>query len=383
MDLSFHPSPPTVGVEIELALVDKVSLDLTDRVQPLIQPFVGHPDVKPEVFRCAIEVTSPPGRSTSELEAGLLALLADVRRRAGEIGVRLHGGGTHPFSSRYVGVTPEPRFLEAERAGRYLSHTNVTFSTHVHVGMPSAPGCVRALVCLRGAVPALLALSASSPLFHGVDTGFCSFRHRLLAGLRNYGVPPHFDSWEDVESTFTLAERAGIAPTLRDVHWDLRPRPDLGTLELRVLDAQPRVRGSLGLAALVHALLVYALEADQPELGGRLVPPLPWWVEKENGFRASRDGLDAELVVDRGGATRSARDVVVGLFALAAPIAAQLGESEHLRAALDLLEGGTEAERLRARLHRGSRPDEIVAALVQSLDGELDSRRDLGAAPSS
>ena len=120
----------------------------------------------------------------------------------------------------------------------YLSYW-LTFAQHVHVGMPSGDEAVAIAKMLKPYLPILLALSANSPFWQGYDTGYASFRQRLLASRETYGLPPSFKNWQDFVNFFDSVKHAGVVETIRDLHWDLRLQPHWGTLEVRVMDTQP------------------------------------------------------------------------------------------------------------------------------------------------
>lgn len=362
---------PTVGVELEWHLIDARSLLLADAVLDVLAAFRGDPHVKPELLQCALEVTSPPADSVSDLRAPLLARLLAVRARCDELGVRLVGGATTGLPSGLRRVTPTERYLRVSDTGMFLSQRlQATCALHVHVGMPSGDAAIALTERARGVLPALLALSSSSPFWDGFDTGFASFRHRLLAMTPNYGAPPRLSSVADLERVMEAGRRAGILESYRDVHWDLRPRPDFGTLELRVFDAQPTLSASLSLAALAHALFTALLREDVA-LDEYLIPPLPPWMERENAFRASRFGLDACLFVDESGDTRGVREVLVGVLSALAPTAVELGEGAELEGAIDLLLEGSWADRARRLLSRHGSLSRVTAALADALDEDL------------
>lgn len=371
MSVPFPSKSPTVGVELEWHLVDARSFTLADAVLDVLEAFPDDPHVKPELLQCALEITSEPAESVADLRAPLLERLLAVRRRCDEVGVRLCGGATSGMPSGLRHVTPTERYLRVSNTGMFLSQRlQATCALHVHVGMPSGDAAVALTERVRGILPALLALSSSSPFWDGFDTGFASFRHRLLAMTPNYGSPPRLSSSDDLERVMEAGRRAGILESYRDVHWDLRPRPDFGTLELRVFDAQPTLSSSLALAALAHSLFV-ALLRDDISLDEYLIPPLPSWMERENAFRASRFGLDTQLFVDDAGQTRSAREVLVGVLSALAPTAVELGEGAELEGAIDLLLEGNWAERARTLLSRYGSFSRVTAALADALDEDL------------
>lgn len=360
-----------MGVELEWHLVDARRFTLSDAILEVLAAFPGDAFIKPELLQCAIEITAGPADNVADLRAPLLTRLLAVRRRCDELGLRLCGGATCGMPSGLRNVTPTDRYLRVSHTGMFLTQRlQATCALHVHIGVPSGEAAVAVLDRARGTLPALLALSSSSPFWDGFDTGFSSFRHRLLAMTPNYGLPPHIESIDELEHVLAAGRRAGILETYRDVHWDLRPRPDFGTLELRVFDAQPTLSASLSLAALAHSFVV-ALLREEPALDEHLVPSLPSWMERENAFRASRFGVEAMLFVDEDGATRSARETLVGILSALAPIAVELGEGAELEGAIDLLLEGCWAERARQLLaHHGSLA-RVTAALADALDEDL------------
>lgn len=370
---TFLPSPPTVGIELEWQLVDRSTLDLRDEVMPLIDVFRDEPCVKPEVLAAAVETITPPGESTVTLRPGLRDLVARVSDAASRLGIALVGAGTHPFCERLIPITPLPRYLEMERAQGYLVHGFVVYSLQVHVGMPSAEVAVRVMRELRGFLPVLLALSASSPLFHGYETPFGSYRRRILASARSYGMPPVFEDWQDFVRFLDGVERASVFGSFREMHWDARLRPDFGTIEVRVMDAQPTLDRSLALAALVHSLLVHLASTTRPD--PHSISTLPWWFEKENAFRSSHDGLEASFICDANGTVTPLRRVADDLFDLVAPTARALGEEEDLaRARVVLAEGPSYVSQL-ALFRRSGSTREVVRALANELLDEIGRER--------
>lgn len=366
---TFRSSPPTVGIELEWQLVDTSTFDLRDGVVPLCELLRDEPCVKPELLQAAVETITLPGESTAALRPALHALLARLVDAAMPLGMTLVGAGLHPFCDRLVPITPLPRYLAMEDAHGYLAHTHVTFALQTHVGMPSGEVAARVARDLRPFLPVLLALSASSPFFHGHETTFASFRQRVLAASRSYGAPPRFDDWDEFLRFVDTVERAHMFASYRDMHWDVRIRPDFGTLEVRIMDAQPTIGRSLALAALVHALVVH-LASGKP-VDGCFLAPIPWWLEKENAYRASHDGIEAVLVCDAGGGSRPLRRVAEDLFDVVAPTARALGEEEDLAAARAMLTAARSDVEQLAVFRRTDSTREVVRELANELLEEL------------
>jgi carboxylate-amine ligase len=73
----------------------------------------------------------------------------------------------------------------------------------------------------------------------------------------------------------------------------VRPHPNLGTVEVRVMDSQTHVEHTLGLAALVQAL-VHEL-SEHFDAHGHL-SSYPFEMLDENKWLAARHGLEGDLV---------------------------------------------------------------------------------------
>ncbi|BCX81465.1 glutamate---cysteine ligase/carboxylate-amine ligase [Methylomarinovum caldicuralii] len=319
--LQFRSSRPfTIGVEWELQLLDAAGLDLADRVLPVLEAFPDSPWIKPEFIQSCVEINSRPCDDIDALQAHLQTVVATLQRRCAGLGLALAGAGTHPFCRRLALITPLPRYLRQKKAYGYLARNQITFATHVHLGMADAETAIALMNDLRAYLPVLLALGANSPFWRGYETGFACYRQRILASGRSYGMPPGFDSWNEFCRFYRVTRKAGVFESVRDIHWDLRPRPVLGTLEVRVLDAQSRLEDVLALAAFVRCLARWLLQTPAAARPPELPRPLPWWLEKENYFQANRLGLGAAYI-DAEGGVRPLRTIAVTLCDLLAQCA--------------------------------------------------------------
>jgi carboxylate-amine ligase len=371
--LEVKPSKPySVGLELELQLVNAGTLDLVDGILPLLEFFPGSDYVKPEFIQNTVEVSSRVCDGPAELASHLTDLVNAVSERCEMLGMRLCGAGSHPFCERLALITPLPRYLRLRNTGGYLSYTQIVFALHIHVGLRSGAEILHAMRLLRPYLPVLIALSANSPFWRGYDTGFASYRHRILAATRSYGIPPSFDTWSEFVRFFEASRAAGIFPTLRDIHWDLRPRPDLGTLEVRAMDSQWSLTTTVALAIFVRALVRFLLEHKEPlpETGG-ILQALPDWIEKENHFQASRSGLDAPYISNPEGDSRRLGDVVQETLDVIRSSDLAPGEDEWLHAAGRMIEqGGGYGIQERVFKDSGSLKS-VVGALVQTLDDDI------------
>jgi carboxylate-amine ligase len=375
-DLQFKSCPQfSLGMEIELQLLNSDTLQLVDGILPLLAQVPENSWMQAEFNQAMVEITSEVCSNIPELEANILAILHDLKARCQELGMTICTAGTHPCCDRFATITPFPRYLNQQTASGYLADLMMTFAVQIHVGMPSGDAAIEIMGRLKPYLPILLALSASSPFWWSHDTSFASYRHRFLSSMRTYGISPSFKNWQDFANFFTTAQYAGMFEIIRDIHWDVRPQPDLGTLEIRVMDAQPTIRESMMLAAFLHSLIVDLHHHCQGKQTGFLLTPLPWLIEKENYFRASRWGLDANYIEDEQGNSRPIRNIVKDILNALAETADTLGNTSYLLQLETRLAQGASYIRQRRVLENTGSVKAVVASLVRELEDELASTK--------
>lgn len=370
--MKFNASEPlTVGAEIEWQLLDAETLDLTDGIMRLMDYYPRSRVVKPEFAQNMVETTSPVCANAGELHSDLLDLVADLAGHCHELHMRICGAGTHAFGRQLALVTPMPRYRRIEQSTGYLAHTLLTFATHVHLGMPSGEVAIKTKNALRRYLPLLIALSAASPFWRGYDTGYVAYRHRILAATRSFGLPPTFSDWDDYAHFFRTMKRAGTFKGIRDIHWDIRPHHDFGTIEIRAMDAQATVLDAAALAAFLRAL-VFHLWSEPDE--DKLPRPLPWWIEKENHFQASRLGLDAPYVADREGRIIPLSELWDQVIERVHPAARSMGEAGYVDHLIRRVKTGLSHQRQHRCLEECGSVNAATAALVGELEQELSAR---------
>ena len=322
----------TMGVELELQLVDLTDFDLTAAAADMLfllgkQPFPG--DVKPEITESMIEISTDVHTDYG----ALLGQLGRMRNALVEAGDRLNvgicGGGTHPFQRwSEQRIFDKPRFQELSALYGYLAKQFTVFGQHVHIGCASADEGLYLLHALNRYLPHFIALSASSPFLQGVDTLFDSARLNSVFAFPLSGRAPFLLRWEDfAEGYFAKMESTGVVKSMKDFYWDIRPKPEYGTIELRVCDTPLSVERAAALAAYLQALCRMLREQGEP------VSEDDYLVYNYNRFQACRFGLDATLVHPRRHETLALRDDVLATLNQLAPHAAVLGST----GALDVL----------------------------------------------
>jgi glutamate---cysteine ligase / carboxylate-amine ligase len=289
-----------------------------------------------------VEVATGVAATVDEAIADLRNLRGRLRDAAGERDAVIASAGTHPFSRyEHQEVTDEPRYQDLIESMRWIAERELIFGLHVHVGLDSPEKAIACANGLRTYLPELLALSANSPFWQGRQTGLASTRVKVFEPFPRAGLPPAFASYEEFE---LLVERGIKTNSFEDytyIWWDLRPHPRLGTIELRICDAQTRIDSVAAIAALTQALVATMAAAfDRGE------PPAtePITLIAENKWRAARDGLDAKLIDFANDTERPAREALRRLVELSRPAAEELGCAPQLDLVEGLLERGTGAD---------------------------------------
>ena len=360
METNFGRSNPySVGIEEELQILDDDSHELTSRVEPILDSFKGEvveSRVKPEVLQSMIEVsTKIAGRVTHAID-DLADLRERVRSAAADQDALIASAGTHPFSRcDDQRLTVRPRYARIERRLRAIVIRQPAFGLHVHVGVSSADKAIACADGLRSALPEFLALSANSPFWQGQPTEFASTRASIRESFPRSGIPPALSSMADFEDLVDEGVRTGCFPDYTYLWWDVRPHPRLGTVELRVCDAQTRLESTAGIAALAQSLVATIGTAFQCGATQPTAPPL---LLAENKWRAARDGLKARLIDCETGTDRPAVDAIRALVERCEPTAEALGCAEELELVERILVGGSGADdQLRVYAETGSLGD--------------------------
>ena len=285
----------TLGVELELQLVSLSDFDLTSASPDMLEllgrkPFPGN--VTPEITQSMIEVSS----SVQKDHPALLGQLTEIRDALVRAGARLNvgvaGGGTHPFQQwTDRRIFKKPRFTEVSALYGYLSKQFTVFGQHVHLGCTDGDDALYLLHALSRYVPHFIALAASSPFVQGRDTLFNSARLNSVSAFPLSGRAPFLLTWTQFEDYFAKMERTGVVKSMKDFYWDLRPKPEYGTIELRVCDTPLTVERAAALAWYLQALCRWLLEREGP-------PPVEddYLVYSYNRFQACRFGLDGTIV---------------------------------------------------------------------------------------
>ncbi|MFA5583605.1 MAG: YbdK family carboxylate-amine ligase [Bacteriovoracaceae bacterium] len=357
-----------IGIEIEYQLLDEATLDLTDQVDLLLSEIGEDESVGPEVFQSCIEIKTPPVFNTGEAYRYFHEKLQTINYHAGALGIRLCSLGVHPFNQKISKTTNRERYLALEKEYPYITHNQLNFATHVHISMDSLEQTLSVMNGMRPLIPLFMAVSASCPFWKGEETGFASFRQYLLKHNFNGGIPPHLETPEQFRNYCRAALNAKAIHSLKDIHWDIKPRPDLGTLEVRMMDALPSLEEAMAISALAHCT-VRALKRISLE---KLIPDVFWsflprWAEEVNYFQAIHFGIDASFIISQEGKTLPLREMVNTLVSAIKPFALEVNELEDINNLERMLEEGLPYQKLtKLYFETGSLKEVVNSTTVDS-----------------
>jgi carboxylate-amine ligase len=335
----------TLGIEEELMILDPRDWGLTNGIQTLLEETGDEEHIKPELLESVLEIATSPAQDIREAGEMLRRLRATVRTAAERRGLAIGSAGTHPFALwEDQRVTQRERYRELVATLHFVARRELIFGLHVHVGVDSAEKAIHVANGMREHIALLLALSANSPFWRARHTGLASARMPIFRAFPRVGLPPAYAGWEDFESRIDFLIEARAIEDYTWMWYDVRPHPNFGTVEVRAMDAQTRIEHTLGLAALIQALVREL--SEHYEADGEL-PRVPDEAIDANRWLAARFGLEGELIDLPSTKRVPARELAGRLVERAVPHARALGAEAELDGVRDLIEHGTGAQRQR------------------------------------
>jgi carboxylate-amine ligase len=314
----------TMGVELELQLIDRRTGDLTRGASDLIalvgrQSFPGN--VTPEITESMLEVSTSIQHAFDPLRAQLLAMRDALVVGADRLDLEIAGGGTHPFQRWYDRqIYDRPRFRHVAGLYGYLAKQFTVFGQHVHIGCGNGTQALWLLHRLSVYIPQFIALAASSPYFQGVDTAYDCSRLNSVYAFPLSGRAPFLTDWAAFERFFGRLKALGVVESMKDFYWDIRPKPEYGTIEVRVFDTPLTVERAAVLAAYVQVICRMLLENPAPPDSEEI-----YITYNYNRFQACRFGLEGQLIDGATGAVRPVHQEVLATLDRVHPHARELG----------------------------------------------------------
>ena len=366
LDHKFGGTAFTLGIEEELMICDAETLELAQAIDVILAdlPEDLPGEVKPELMQSVLEIATRPCQDITEAADQLRQLRRCVREVAARNGLAIGAAGTHP-SAHYEDqlIVDHPRYRELTAELRWIAEQELVFGTHVHVGIDDPEKAIYVADGMRGYLPLLLGMSSNSPFWQGKTTGLMSSRTPVFRAFPRVGIPPYYGTWQIYSHRVEQMMRGGAIDDYTYLWWDVRPHPNLGTVELRVFDQQTRVEHTIGFAAFAQALARrLALEYEEA------VPSIEYPREliDDNKVRAAVVGIEGELIDFDQGLEVPAEEMTLGVIEDLRESARELGCEDELLRLNDLVDQGTGARRqlnwLQDQGEIGGLMTEIVAA---------------------
>jgi len=351
----------TLGIEEELMILDAETLELSNGIEAMLEAAPSD-CVKPELMESVLEIATTPQPDTVAAGRELRALRRQVIEAAATRGLTIGSAGTHPFAmweeQRIVG---RDRYRDLVSDLKFVARQEIIFGQHVHVGLDDPDKAIHVANGMRIHLPVLLALSANSPFWRADATGLASTRTPIFRAFPRVGIPPTYADWDDYAAKIDFMVRSGVIEDYTYLWYDVRPHPNLGTVEIRVMDSQTRIEHALGLTALIQAMVKEL--AEHFEAGKRL-SKYPHQMIDENKWLAARHGLDGELVDLPGTERVQTRALARRLLDRLRGHAEDLGSAAELEAVEDLLARGNGAARQRVVHEANHDLREVMAEIV-------------------
>jgi len=289
----------TLGIEEELMIVDAETLELTNSIERLLADYAEsgsttEGEIKPELMESVCEIATTPCESLDDAGRQLAALRREVADITGRRGLTIGAAGTHPFAMwEDQRIVSRPRYRDLISGLQFVARQELIFGIHVHVAVDDPDKAIHVTNGIRVHLPLLLALSANSPFWRAQRTGLLSARTPIFRAFPRVGIPPRYDDWEDWVRRIDFMQQSKTINDYTYLWYDVRPHPRFGTVEVRVMDSQTRLEHTLGLAALVQAMVKELAEHFD---SGEELSRYPYEMLDENKFLAARHGLEGELV---------------------------------------------------------------------------------------
>jgi carboxylate-amine ligase len=357
----------TIGIEEELMIVDRATLDLASSIEGLLEDLEGvekHGEVKPELMESVCEISTDPCRDTREAGEQLRALRRLAARTAARRDLAIGSAGTHPFALwEDQRIVSRPRYRELIAGLQFVARQEIIFGIHVHVGLDDPDKAIHVTNGMRVHVPILLALSANSPFWRGAHTGLQSTRTPIFRAFPRVGIPPRYEDFDDWSRRIDFMKTTKVVPDYTYLWYDVRPHPNFGTVEIRAMDSQTRVEHTLGIAALIQAMVKELAEHYD---AGHSLSRYPYEMLDENKWLAARHGLEGELVDLPATDRVQAKELTRRLMDRLRPHAEELGSATEFDWVEDILENGTGSARQEVIYEANHDLREVVREIVDA-----------------
>ena len=336
--IKFNSSPePTIGVEIELQLVDIKNLNLNNISKKVLaevnKEFSNN--IKCELIESMIEINTNICSNIEEVEIDIKKTLSYINELLINYETEINCTSLHPFAiGKHQIITDNHRYKRIMKDLQIVGKRFISQGLHVHIGINDSENAIKVNNALRMYLPLLLALSTSSPFFEGEDTGLHSYRTKLFEALPLAGMPDYLNNWNHFENLTEHLQGAGIINSVKDLWWDVRPHPGFGTVEIRVCDIPINFKKIIALVALLQALVVTLIKAEHHQ-------DTHIQILQSNKWQAARYGLEGVFVDHKTFQKLTMRKAIENLYMFVEPVMDSLGSKKYFNILEKILNGDT------------------------------------------
>jgi len=362
----------SIGIEEEYQTIDPVTYDLRSHINAeIIAKGKRQLDerIKAEMHQSVVEVGTGVCRNMQEARADILNLRRAMVKLARENDLLLCAGATHPFADwRAQDIYPDERYRQVVEDMQLVARSNLIFGLHVHIGIEDREVAIHLMNQMRYFLPHLLALSANSPFWIGLNTGLKSYRCKVFDKFPRTNIPDTFSSWADYESFVSLLVKTNSMDNAKKIWWDVRPHPFFSTVEVRICDIPLRVDESLALAALIQATMAKLYQLHSRNQGFRMYSRA---LIMENKWRAARYGLEGKLIDFGREIEVPAKELMIEYLEFVDDVVDELGSRSEVDYVKTILERGNGAERQLAVFAESGELKKVVEYMVAETQAGL------------
>lgn len=338
----------TIGMEEEYFVVDRVTRDLVPDLPENVKQTLASPPrgaTSPEFIRSQIEIGTPVSADIAELTDHIQVMRRFVSDVVSEHGMAIISSSTHPFAMwDEQQPTDKRRYRLLEQALQGVVRRLLICGMHVHVEIGDQDLRIDLMNQVSYFLPHILALSGSSPFWHGIDTGLKSYRPAVFRALPRTGIPDEFNDWAEYQRHVDVLVGTGVIEDSTKLWWDIRPSARYPTLEMRSSDICTRYEDGITIAALYQALLAMLYDRRMSNQRWRIYSRM---LIAENNWRAQRYGVDESLIDFGRGELVPMAILAEEMIELVGDHAANLGSLDEVLRVRDITANGTSADRQR------------------------------------
>jgi carboxylate-amine ligase len=371
----------TFGVEEELLIVDPESGEPLALADALLSGRRVVADDAPDDFRdletedktvyddgmglsAELKLEQIETQTRPCLEYGVLLEQIRAGRTLADNAARQNNARVAALATSPLGLsshtTPDPRYARMLERFGLTAQEQLTCGFHVHTYVESPDEGVAVLDRIRDKLAVLTAVSANSPFWNGLQTGFESYRTQAWNRWPTAGPAGIYGTYSAYRRVVTRLLDSGVMLDEGMLYFDARLSRNHPTVEVRVADVCLRAEDAALLAVLVRALV----ETAGREWRQGIDPaPVPTVLLRMASWQASSGGLSGELLDFGSFRPARAADVVRSLVDYLAPVLQEQGELSLARQGVeDVIARGTgaaEQRRIRDRALAAAAPEDL------------------------